>query len=315
MTTLNFLLAHAVARTLRRGDEIVVTQLDHDANVAPWVRVAEDHGLVVRRGADPARRHAGPRRRRGAPERADAGRGLHAGLQRAGHGHRRAAHRRGGPRRGRCGLGRRRPLRAPPASRPRRARRRRPAVLALQGLRPAPGDRRDPPRPGRDASRRPRPPGVPGRRPGHRFETGTPSFEALAGLVAAVGYLRDLGDGDLDAAYAAIRAARGGACRATRSSASAPLTGVTVHGPAGVRSARRRSASPSTGCAPRDVTERLARDGIFCWDGDFYAPGPLRALGLTERRRARRLPALLHARRGRPPRRRAGSGQVRVSRL
>src|SRR5688572_9724337 len=48
MTTLNFLLAHAVARTLEPGDEIVVTQLDHDANVAPWLRVAEDHGLVVR---------------------------------------------------------------------------------------------------------------------------------------------------------------------------------------------------------------------------------------------------------------------------
>ena len=48
MTTLNFLLAHAVARTLEPGDEIVTTQLDHDANVAPWLRVAEDHGLVVR---------------------------------------------------------------------------------------------------------------------------------------------------------------------------------------------------------------------------------------------------------------------------
>src|SRR5437763_11766968 len=48
MTTLNFLLAHAVARTLEPGDEIVVTELDHDANIAPWLRVAEDHGLVVR---------------------------------------------------------------------------------------------------------------------------------------------------------------------------------------------------------------------------------------------------------------------------
>ena len=26
---------------------------------------------------------------------------------------------------------------------------------------------------------------------------------------------------------------------------------------------------------------QYARDGIFCWDGDFYAPGPLRALGLA----------------------------------
>ena len=33
MTTLNFQLAHAVARTLEAGDEIVVTELDHDANV------------------------------------------------------------------------------------------------------------------------------------------------------------------------------------------------------------------------------------------------------------------------------------------
>ncbi|HEX9344257.1 MAG TPA: aminotransferase class V-fold PLP-dependent enzyme, partial [Actinomycetota bacterium] len=48
MTTLNFLLAHALARTLAAGDEIVVTALDHDANVAPWLLVARDHGLVVR---------------------------------------------------------------------------------------------------------------------------------------------------------------------------------------------------------------------------------------------------------------------------
>ena len=48
MTTLNFQLAHAVARTLEPGDEIVVTALDHDANISPWLLVAEDHGLVVR---------------------------------------------------------------------------------------------------------------------------------------------------------------------------------------------------------------------------------------------------------------------------
>ena len=48
MTTLNFLLAHAVARTLEPGDEIVVTELDHDANVSPWLLVAADHDLVVR---------------------------------------------------------------------------------------------------------------------------------------------------------------------------------------------------------------------------------------------------------------------------
>ena len=48
MTTLNFLLAHALSRTLEPGDEIVVTALDHDANVSPWLLVAQDRDLVVR---------------------------------------------------------------------------------------------------------------------------------------------------------------------------------------------------------------------------------------------------------------------------
>ena len=48
MTALNFLLTRAFARTLRPGDEIVVTQLDHDANVAPWLELAHDLGIVVR---------------------------------------------------------------------------------------------------------------------------------------------------------------------------------------------------------------------------------------------------------------------------
>src|SRR4051812_20224927 len=49
MTTLNFNLSHSFARTLQPGDEIVTTVLDHDANVSPWLLVARDHGLVVRR--------------------------------------------------------------------------------------------------------------------------------------------------------------------------------------------------------------------------------------------------------------------------
>jgi len=48
MTALNFLLTRAFARTLRAGDEIVVTKLDHDANVAPWLELAHDLGVVVR---------------------------------------------------------------------------------------------------------------------------------------------------------------------------------------------------------------------------------------------------------------------------
>ncbi|MEX0850881.1 MAG: cysteine desulfurase-like protein [Gaiellaceae bacterium] len=48
MTALNFLLTRAFARTLREGDEVVVTALDHDANVAPWLELAHDTGIVVR---------------------------------------------------------------------------------------------------------------------------------------------------------------------------------------------------------------------------------------------------------------------------
>jgi cysteine desulfurase family protein (TIGR01976 family) len=48
MTALNFLLTRAYARTLRPGDEVVVTRLDHDGNVAPWLELAHDLGIVVR---------------------------------------------------------------------------------------------------------------------------------------------------------------------------------------------------------------------------------------------------------------------------
>jgi cysteine desulfurase family protein (TIGR01976 family) len=48
MTTLNFALTRTVGRELSAGDEIVVTRLDHDGNVAPWLELARDLGLVVR---------------------------------------------------------------------------------------------------------------------------------------------------------------------------------------------------------------------------------------------------------------------------
>jgi cysteine desulfurase family protein (TIGR01976 family) len=47
MTTLNFALSTAIGRTLRPGDEILVTQLDHEANRGPWLRL-EALGAVIR---------------------------------------------------------------------------------------------------------------------------------------------------------------------------------------------------------------------------------------------------------------------------
>ena len=194
MTTLNFLLAHAVARTLEPGDEIVVTALDHDANVSPWLLVAEDHDLVVRtaplrrRGRDARRRRARgaasasarewwrsrSRRTRSArsPTPARIAAAAHA-RRRAGVGGRACTSRRTGA----C-------ARASSGST---------SLLCspYKFFGPAPGDRGDPARPGRVAARRP---GAARRRrtpPGHRFETGTQSHEAIAGAIAAIDYLRD----------------------------------------------------------------------------------------------------------------------------
>jgi cysteine desulfurase family protein (TIGR01976 family) len=73
MTTIAFHVARGLARGWRAGDEIVVTELDHHANVAPWHVVAREHGLVVktvpldamtfRHEADAFARIIGPRTR------------------------------------------------------------------------------------------------------------------------------------------------------------------------------------------------------------------------------------------------------------
>jgi cysteine desulfurase family protein (TIGR01976 family) len=48
MTSLNFMLSRTAARGFRPGDEILVSSLDHDGGVAPWLELAHDTGLVVR---------------------------------------------------------------------------------------------------------------------------------------------------------------------------------------------------------------------------------------------------------------------------
>jgi cysteine desulfurase family protein (TIGR01976 family) len=48
MTTLTYAVSRAIGRELKPGDEIVVTRLDHDANVSPWLQMAEDRGITVR---------------------------------------------------------------------------------------------------------------------------------------------------------------------------------------------------------------------------------------------------------------------------
>ncbi len=48
MTSLTMSFSRALARTWQAGDEIIVTRLDHDANISPWLLAAEDRGVTVR---------------------------------------------------------------------------------------------------------------------------------------------------------------------------------------------------------------------------------------------------------------------------
>ncbi|MDQ2767310.1 MAG: cysteine desulfurase-like protein [Gemmatimonadota bacterium] len=48
MTTLTFSLSRALARTMSEGDEIIITELDHHANVAPWTRLVAERGVIIK---------------------------------------------------------------------------------------------------------------------------------------------------------------------------------------------------------------------------------------------------------------------------
>lgn len=48
MTTLTFAMARSLSRSWKPGDEVVLTRLDHDANVSPWLLAAADRGATVR---------------------------------------------------------------------------------------------------------------------------------------------------------------------------------------------------------------------------------------------------------------------------
>lgn len=48
MTTLTYHMSRTLGRSLKPGDEIILTRMDHEGNVSPWLQLAEDLGLVVR---------------------------------------------------------------------------------------------------------------------------------------------------------------------------------------------------------------------------------------------------------------------------
>jgi cysteine desulfurase family protein (TIGR01976 family) len=140
-------------------------------------------------------------------------------------------------------------------------------------------------------------------RPAHdRFETGTANFEGIAGTLAATDYLRDVGRsyGDVTGAPGAAKASE------RRREVVAGMTaivdyeqalvrrlidglesmpGVTIHGITDPARAAERVPTVSVsidGVAPRSAAQALGREGIYVWDGDFYATGLIERLGKTD---------------------------------
>ncbi len=299
MTTLTFHLSRSLALGLQPGDEIVVTRLDHDANISPWLRVAEDRGCVVRwldfdvedgtlrldqldalltprtrlvacgyasnalGTINPVAHIIARARQAGALTYIDAVHyAPHAPIDVQALGCDflvASAYKFFGPHVGVL-YGRYDLLEALPAYR----------------IRPAPS----------------LPPG--------KFETGTGNFEGLAGVLGALDYLTWVGetfggehaeryrptfDGRrllLKQAMSAIRAHEiemGGALLTELSS----IPGLTIYGLSDPRRLDQRAPTVSftlAGREPRAVAEALGRQGIYAWDGNYYALAVTERLGL-----------------------------------
>jgi cysteine desulfurase family protein (TIGR01976 family) len=271
MTSLNFTLTRALARELRPGDEVVVTELDHDANVSPWLLLGRDLGLTVRfaRMADDftldlehLAAQIGPRTRVVAFPWASNAIGTVVDAARVAE----LAHAAG-------------------------------ALAWVDAVHYAPHAPIDAAAAGadvllcspykffgphmgiavgrRDLLERLQPYKV---RPaaetpaGHRFETGTLAHEALAGLVAAVEYLESVG-------FEAIQAHE-------RELGRRFLDGLTglphlrLWGRPAMEGRVATFAFTSSREPPARMAERLAAERIYVWHGHFYAVEVVKRLGL-----------------------------------
>jgi cysteine desulfurase family protein (TIGR01976 family) len=290
MTTLTFHVSRSIAASFRPGDEIVVTGLDHQANVDPWVAAARDHELVVRTwephldectlpldGLDevisdrtrlvaigwasnavgtinPVAEIARRARAAGAMTYVDAVHAApHLPLDARAAGADIVAcsvYKFFGPHLG--ALFMRRELME---------------SLPRYKVRPAP---------------------VP-------FETGTGNHEGDAGATAAVDYIADLGAAYGDAApgdsrrqrvLAGMRAIRAYELDLYRHLAAglASIDGVRILGLTAEADMERRTPTAAItidGVTPHDAAVRLGERGIAVWDGDFYATGLIERLGLA----------------------------------
>jgi len=295
MTTLTFHVSRAIAATFAAGDEIVVTTLDHEANVSPWRAIADDRGLVVRTvdihpedgtlDLESLEAALGPRTRLVAFGYASNALGTINPVAEIV----RRAHAAG-------------------------------ALAFVDAVHFAPHGSIDVvaldadflvcsvykwfgPHLGALYGRAAVLDRLPAYkvRPAHdHVETGTPSFESYAGTLAAVDYLRDLGrryGSEADGAGSGdarreLVAAMGAIAGHERALAGRMLDGLVaipglrvwgIADPARLAERTPTFAVTLSGTSPADAAAELGRTGIFTWDGDFYARGLIERLRLDER--------------------------------
>ena len=121
-----------------------------------------------------------------------------------------------------------------------------------------------------------------------KWETGTPAFEAIAGITAAIDYLASLGDGDdrrarLDSAFSCIQAHED-LLSARFLAGVAEMPWITTHGVTTDGPGDRVSTFAITvdGATPSEVAKKFGESGIYVWDGHYYAVAAMRRLGLLD---------------------------------
>lgn len=128
-----------------------------------------------------------------------------------------------------------------------------------------------------------------------RYETGTGNFEGIAGTRAAIEYLgwvgRSFGDAPAgaprgEAVHSGMRAIRayemelyGRLADGIEAAGSMRIHGITARDRFDERTPT--AAVTIDGVSPRSAAEALGREGIATWDGDFYATGLIERLGLA----------------------------------
>lgn len=289
MTTLTLHISRCLAHRFTRGDEIVLSRMDHDANVAPWLQMAEDKGLVVRWmdfNTDSYEFPADALTKVISPKTKLLAMGMASNC--TGTVHDVAAFAREAKAAG--------------------------ALVYLDAVQFAPHETIDVQAIGADFVVSsaykwfgPHMGILWGRKPvleetfaykvravgqelPHKFETGTLSHEGMAGCLGAIEYLERFGEGETRAAK--LKSAWGRIADYERGltlkliDSLTPIKGLAIRGVTSANAMHRRVPTISftiEGHHPEKLAQHFAADNMFVWSGHNYALEPIKALGLMDK--------------------------------